>query len=193
MKGRIDHHIYGLTSRSITHPKKCHWCHSLQAWGANWCSCSWTQYFCWQKNLRWCWTRIQRSCRWSEGRCSRRPGSLQEHKAVPEWRDTLGLGICENRQNLGNPLQLLALRIRRWTAVIPTLQLSDLSSKDKIHSLSTAWTRNLRFAFTFSRYLLPTPLHSTIPCYFFPLRAFREVKISYTKVHILKNPQWFSG
>lgn len=93
MKGRIDHHIYGLASWSITHPKKCHWCHSLQAWGANWCSCSWTQRFCWQKKLRWCWSGIQRSCRWSEGRCSRRPGSPHEHKAVPEWRGHCGFGV----------------------------------------------------------------------------------------------------
>lgn len=104
MKGRIDQHIYGLTSRSIIHSRKCHWCHSLQAGGANWCSCSWTRYFCWQKNLRWCWTRIQRSCRWSEGRCSRRPGSLQEHKAVSEWRDAVGLGYLWGKAKSGKPL-----------------------------------------------------------------------------------------
>lgn len=157
MKGKIDHCIYGLPSRSNIPPKKCHWCHYLQAWGANWCSCCWTQYFCWQKNLRWCWIRIQRSCRWSEERCSRRPGSLHEHKTVSECRDTVGLGGLWGQAKSGKPQQVLAWRIRRWTVGIPTLQFSGLSFTDIIHSLSTAWTRNFRFASHICFQLLSIP------------------------------------
>lgn len=161
MKGRIDHCIYGLTSRSITHPTKCHWCHCLQAWGANWHSCSWTQYFCWPKNPRWRWIGIQRSCRWSEERWA----GDQVHSTSPKQSqngDTVGLGYlpgqAKSGKTSGNPW-LEDQEVNSWNT---NMQLNDLSFKDIIHSLSTAWTRNFRFAFTISQYLLPTSLHSTI-------------------------------